>query len=170
MNDDDLHADDLPPSKSARKREMQALHDIGARLVKLSGRELALIPMDPDLAAAVAEARRLKSGEAQRRQLRYLAKLLQRTDPEPVRLALADLDSGRQQQARRFQELEHWRDQLLERGLDAVEEVRDRFPDADRQQLRSLLLGARREREHDKPPTAARKLFRYLRELDRESQ
>ena len=157
---------DEPPSKSARKRAMHALQDLGERLVELSKRQLSHIPLDEDIAAAVEEARRLKNGEAKRRQLRYIGKLLDRGDPAPIQAALQRLDEGRQQEAQRFQQLEHWRDQLLEQGLAAVEQVVQRYPAADRQQLRTLLLGARRERERNKPPAAARKLFRYLRELD----
>lgn len=160
----------LPPSKSARKREMQELQTLGERLIKLSARELGLMPMNPEIAEAVAEGRRLSSSEAQRRQLRFIGKLLARDGAEPIRNALADLDSGRQQLARRFHELEHWRDQLLEQGPQAIEDVVERYPQADRQQLRSLLLAARRERERNKPPAASRKLFRYLRELDENSE
>ena len=155
-----------PPSKSARKRAMHALQALGERLVNLSKRQLSHIPLDADLTTAIEEARRLKSSEAQRRQLRYIGKLLERGDPEPIQAALARLDEGRQQEAKRFHQLEHWRDELLERGLDAVELIVARYPDADRQQLRSLLLTARRERDRQKPPAAARKLFHYLRELD----
>lgn len=155
-----------PPSKSARKRAMHALQTLGERLVKLSNRQLGHIPLDADLSEAIAEARRLKSSEALRRQLRYIGKLLERGDPEPIQAALTALDEGRQEEAKRFHQLEHWRDELLQRGLEAVEDVMARYPDADRQQLRSLLLTARRESEHRKPPAAARKLFRYLRELD----
>ncbi len=40
-----------------------------------------------------------------------------------------------------------------------------RFPAADRQQLRQLVLQHQREIERHKPPSASRKLFRYLKEL-----
>jgi ribosome-associated protein len=40
-----------------------------------------------------------------------------------------------------------------------------RWPEADRQQLRQLVLQHQREQQRGKPPAASRKLFRYLREL-----
>jgi ribosome-associated protein len=41
----------------------------------------------------------------------------------------------------------------------------DTCPDVDRQHLRQLVRNAIRERDQEKPPKAARALFRYLREL-----
>jgi ribosome-associated protein len=55
---------------------------------------------------------------------------------------------------------------LLERGLPAIEDVIARWPQADRQHLRQLLLQIQREQQREQPPATRRKLFRYLRELD----
>ena len=55
---------------------------------------------------------------------------------------------------------------MLEDGDAALAELTARFPQLDRQHLRRLVREARHERAADKPPTAARALFRYLRELD----
>ncbi len=62
----------------------------------------------------------------------------------------------------RFHRLEHWRDALLERGDDALGEVLEAFPHADRQRLRQLVRNARDEQQRGKPPRAARELFRLL--------
>ena len=53
----------------------------------------------------------------------------------------------------------------LEQGDDAVPEVLNLWPDADRQQLRSLIRNAKKEKEGNKPPKSARLIFQYLREL-----
>jgi ribosome-associated protein len=50
-------------------------------------------------------------------------------------------------------------------GLSGVELAIARWPEADRQQLRQLVLQHQREIQRGKPPAASRKLFRYLREL-----
>ena len=48
------------PSKTALKKEMQALQELGEKLVKLSNNELAKIPIrDEHLSEAIATARRL---------------------------------------------------------------------------------------------------------------
>ena len=40
------------------------------------------------------------------------------------------------------------------------------YPEADRQQLRSLIRQAQHETAHNKPPASSRKIFKYIRELD----
>ncbi len=47
----------------------------------------------------------------------------------------------------------------------AVAEVLTLWPHADRQQLRSLIRNAKKEKEGNKPPKSARQIFQYLREL-----
>jgi ribosome-associated protein len=56
-------------SKSQAKRDMHALQELGKKLVALNKDQLAKVPMDETLREAVDECRRLKKGEAIRRQL-----------------------------------------------------------------------------------------------------
>ena len=56
-------------------------------------------------------------------------------------------------------------DQQASPDTSGTEQVMQRWPEADRQQLRQLLLQHQREVRAGGPPTASRKLFRYLREL-----
>ena len=158
--------EDRAPSKSAVKRAMTALQDVGAQLVKLSDRELARMPIEDEaLAQAIAAARRIRSNSARRRQMQYIGKLMRKIDAEPLTRALSELHQQRHQQADAFHQLEILRDALLERGQDAIEEVLHIYPEADRQHLRQLLRQHQKEVSHNKPPAAARKLFQYLREL-----
>ena len=53
---------------------------------------------------------------------------------------------------------------MLAAGIAGVELAMQRWPQADRQHLRQLLLQHQREAQQQKPPAASRKLFRYLRE------
>jgi len=46
-----------------------------------------------------------------------------------------------------------------------MDEVLQTFPTADRTQLRQLMREAHKETLNNKPPHAARALFRYLRDL-----
>ena len=57
------------------------------------------------------------------------------------------------------------RDRLIDQGDDAIAEVLNLWPDADRQQLRTLIRNAKKEKEGNKPPKSARQIFQYLREL-----
>ena len=57
------------------------------------------------------------------------------------------------------------RDEVLGAGDAGVAKVLEHYPAADRQHLRQLLRQHQKEQRENKPPSAARKLFRYLREL-----
>ena len=156
----------IAPSKSELKREMLALQKLGGVIVKLSNGDLATIPLDPALSEAVQVARRIKSNEGLRRQMQYIGKLMRSTDIDAIERAMESLENGRKQAADKFHELEKWRDKLLEQGPNGSEHVVERFPDADRQYVRQLIMQANKEMKLNKPPAASRKLFRYLRELD----
>ncbi|MFO7550175.1 MAG: ribosome biogenesis factor YjgA [Haliea sp.] len=155
------------PSKSELKRRMTALQALGETLTGLSDKQLRKIPIDDQrLADAIQETRRITSNSARRRHLQFIGKLMRDIDAEPIAEALAALDRERNQAAEQFQGLEQVRDQLLAAGLPGIEDIVRRWPDADRQHLRQLLLQDQREQQRKQAPGARRKLFRYLRELD----
>lgn len=156
---------DARPSKSELKREMQALQELGEAIVGLSEGELATIPLEGLLAEAITLARRLDNREGLRRQMQYIGKLMRDIDATPIETAYQELLNGRQQLNQRFHLLEQLRDRLIAAGPNAISEVLEDYPDADRQHLRQLISSAIKEREQNKPPAAARKLFKYLREL-----
>lgn len=162
---DDFDALDARPSKSERKREMQALQELGAAIVKLSDGELATIPLEGALAEAITVARRIASHEGLRRQLQFIGKLMRESDTAAIAAAYEELQNGRQLLNQRFHQLEQLRDRLIAEGPPAMAAVTDDYPEADRQHLRQLIAAAVKEKEQNKPPAAARKLFRYLREL-----
>jgi ribosome-associated protein len=154
------------PSKSALKRQMLALQQLGEALVGLSEKQLAKIPIEDDrLLATIREARAMQSHGARRRHLQLIGKLMRSTDVEPIESALQAMDRQQQGEADAFHRLEQMRDELLAAGTDGIELVTQRWPQADRQQLRQLILQHQRDSARNKPPTASRKLFRYLREL-----
>lgn len=155
-----------PPSKSARKRHMLGLQAMGESLVGLSDKQLAQIPIDNEqLLSAIRECRQMRSNSAHKRHLQFIGKLMRNIDPAPIEQALLMLHRTRQQGAVAFHQLEQLREDILAAGVAGVELAVMRFPAADRQQLRQLVLQHQREIERHKPPTASRKLFRYLKEL-----
>jgi ribosome-associated protein len=113
----------------------------------------------------IIEARGIRSHSARRRHLQYLGKLMRAVDPEPIEQALDALHQHRRGSAEAFHQLERWRERLLQEGDPAIQALLDTYPDGDRQLLRQLIRQHRRELKAGKPPTASRKLFRYLREL-----
>lgn len=159
------------PSKSARKREMLARQALGEALVALSSRELAAMPLeDGPLLQAIQEARTMRSHSALRRHRQYIGKLMRQIDPAPLQAALDELHQRDRAQATAFHALEALRDALLRDGDAALGEVLERFPQADRQQLRQLTRQARHDAKQERNSGASRRLFRYLRELQEESE
>ena len=62
-------------------------------------------------------------------------------------------------------EAEQWRDSLLSADERQLAAFVERYPECDRPHLRLLVRNAQKELELDKPPKAARQLFKYLRQL-----
>ncbi|MEH6591733.1 MAG: ribosome biogenesis factor YjgA [Halioglobus sp.] len=161
-----LDEEDLGPSKSELKRQMTALQELGESLVQLTEKQLAKIPVgDERLLLAIQETRRIKSNNARRRHMQFIGKLMRDIDAEPITSALDAIRAQRQQKNDAFHELEKFRDDILEQGLSGVEVIMERWPEADRQHLRQLIMQHQREIKAQKPPSASRKLFKYLRGL-----
>jgi ribosome-associated protein len=135
---------------------------LGAEIVDLGKNALDKIPLDADLRAAIELAQRIKM-EGRRRQLQLIGKMLRQRDVEPIRQALDKLKNRHNQQVVLFHKLENLRDRLIDQGDDAIAEVLNLWPDADRQQLRTLIRNAKKEKEGNKPPKSARQIFQYLR-------
>ena len=79
---------------------------------------------------------------------------------------LDQVDSSTREYNERFHALERWRDRLIAEGDSALEGFVELYPDADVQHLRGLVRHAQHEVARNKPPAAARKVFKYIRELD----
>jgi ribosome-associated protein len=153
------------PSKSQLKRDSQALQDMGSQLVDMPEGKLQKFDLPENLRDAIYEARRLKSREAKRRHLQYIGKLMRTVDIDLIIHTLEKMDHQSQTYRQHFAQLEGWRDRLINQGSPAIEDFIQHYPQADRQQLRNLQRQANREKESNKPPAAARKLFTYLREI-----
>ena len=97
MSDDEQ---ELPPSKSARKREALALQKLGERLVKMRPEDMATLPLSEPLVEAITEARRLTSRGALGRQHQYIGKLMRDVDMEALEAALEGLTVTRNTRAR----------------------------------------------------------------------
>ena len=153
---------DDPPSKSQRKRDMNALQDIGAELLELNDQQLAGIDLPENLRAAVTEARKLRANGARRRQLQYIGKLMRQVDPAPIREKLDGFRSTSAAETARLHRIERWRERLLEDPA-AVAEFIAAHPGTDSQQLRTLIRNTAEERARGKPPKHFRALFQMIR-------
>ncbi len=165
-SDNALQEDDIIwVSKSEIKRDAEKLKALGAQLVNLGKNALDRVPMDEDLRDAIELAQRIKK-EGRRRQLQLIGKMLRARDPEPLYLALDKIQNKHNQQIAHFHKLEQLREELIEEGDNAIQKVLTLYPYADRQQLRTLIRQAQKERSDHKPPKAYRQIFQYLKEID----
>ena len=163
MTQDDLSPDDRP-SKSQHKREMHELQALGERFIAMKPEERARFPLSDDLLRAIDETDRIRAREARRRHMQYVGKLMRKEDLEAIQAVFDDIEKAQVQRDHAFLRLEKWRDRLIEEGDDAVEPFLEDYPQADRQALRQLIRNARKEREQNKPPTNAKRLYKLLRD------
>ena len=165
MTDNTDFEDEDLISKSQLKRDSQALQDMGGQLVEMPEGQLTKFNLPENLKDAIYEARRLKNREEKRRQLQYIGKLMRTADISFIQETLDRMDHQSQTYRQHFQQLENWRDRIISEGTTAIEALIEKYPQADRQQLRNLQRQASRELAEKKSTTASRKIFAYLREL-----
>lgn len=92
--------EDLPPSKSSRKRAAHAAQKLGEQLTRMRQEEVAALPLTDALRDAIAEARRLTSRGALSRQHQFIGKLMRDIDMQALEAALAAQESARKARAR----------------------------------------------------------------------
>ena len=161
--DDDI---DYGPSKSAVKRECHNLLDIGEEILKLTTEDRHSLDLPEDVEAAVTTALKIKSRSGLKRQRQYIGKLLRSVDSEIIEVKLKKIQHRHDTNTAQFKRLEKWRDSLIDNDKETLNQVITHFPDIDRQHINQLIRAAQQEKKHDKAPAAARKLFKYLRELE----
>ncbi|MEW6312714.1 MAG: ribosome biogenesis factor YjgA [Pseudomonadota bacterium] len=152
------------PSKSQRKREVEALQDLGTELTRLSVDQLRQIELPEDLRNAVLEAKRITKNGAIRRQMQYIGKLMRNVDPAPIQASLDAWRGVSHTHNAWLHGLERWRERLLADEA-ALTELAQAHPGANLQRLRTLIRNARQERAAASPPKHFRELFQALREL-----
>lgn len=165
-HDQNEFSDDLGPSKTQLKREAEAMHQLGTKLVKMGKNSLKQLPLDQELLDAIKLAQRVENKrEGFRRQLQFIGKLLRGRDVEPILAKIDEIENHSLHQAAHFHGLERWRERILGEGDDAIQAFLDQYPTADRQQLRQYVRQAQKEQANNKPPAASRALFKYIREV-----
>jgi ribosome-associated protein len=163
--EDDTAESQDPPSKSARKRQMLSLQAMGESLLSLNDNQLSQIPIDDRLLSALRECRQIRSNSARKRHLQLIGKIMRNIDPGPIEHALDALHNTQQESTAAFHQLEQLREKILAAGVQGAELAMTHFPEADRQQLRQIILQHNRELQGHKVPSASRKLYRYLKKL-----
>jgi len=151
------------PNKTALKREMKILHDLGRELVDLADSKFETIPLSERMYDAIFSAKKMKKAALQR-QLRFISSIMHEEKVEDIQLQLKLLAQPVQQSNDEFHKLEEWRDQLIAGDNELMNLLVDEI-NADRQHIRQLIRNADKEAQQNKSPKASRLLFKYLKEL-----
>lgn len=166
---DEDTGDYLGPSRSARRREALDVLALAQQLVELDPGRLAKLPLGGHLLPFIAQARRITSHIARKREIAFLAKQLRREDDDALDALRDALDTDGEAarlETARLHRAEQWRERLLgEDGAAALSALMDGFPGADAQRIRQLVRNAHAERKAGKPPRAFRELYREVRAL-----
>lgn len=158
----------LGESRSQNRREALEILALGEQLVDLTPAQLARLPIPEDLLGHIEYSKRITSHGARKRQLAFLAKQMRREEDSTLE-AIRDALSANSETSRRevaiMHRIERWRERLLAEGDAALGELLEEYPQADRQQLRTLVRNAQAEKARNKPPRAYREIYQVLRGL-----
>ena len=168
MNDPSTENDTLEISKSQRKREAQELVNLAKEVISMTENRFKKLPLDEHLRSEFEFARSLKPHGARKRQLMTVGKMLRLRDNEALLDAVNNIDQKNRQVNARFHQIEAWRDRLVGGSDQVLSELLEQVANPNVQTLRQLIRNAKKELSLEKPPAAARKLFKVLREMDEE--
>jgi len=157
-------------TRTAVKKEAEAVTELGRNLTELSKAQLATIPLSADTLEAIETYRRITSRNAQARQISYIGKLMWRTEDVDAIIAAYEATRPNSETARaRTQNLEKLRVRLVVGEAVEIENAISKHPALERQQLRTLVRQATKEynaldEEHRKHGATAtsKKLYKYL--------
>lgn len=158
----------LGESRSQNRREALEILALGEQLVDLTPAQLARLPIPEDLLEHIEYSKRITSHGARKRQLAFLAKQMRREEDETLDAIRNALDANSETSRREvaiMHRMERWRERLLAEGDVALAELLDEHPEADRQELRTLVRNALAEKAKNKPPRAYREIYQVLRNL-----
>lgn len=155
-----------PFSKSQLKQNVKDITDLGNQLALLSEAQLSALPY-PEIEDAIKEYKRITKGNARKRQMSYIGKLLRQVDLTVIEDIIDRYDSSSDAHRLLVHQFESWRLRLLASDPLVITELGERYPALDRQALRSIVRYAQAEQAAgDGASTKAyRKLFQHLKRL-----
>ncbi|MDQ6963134.1 MAG: ribosome biogenesis factor YjgA [Mariprofundaceae bacterium] len=165
LESEDFEDEFRPPSKSQRKRDVEALHELGKRLIELDVAKLQSLEVPSSLVEELKHAKGIQAHAAKKRQLKLIAKMLQSIDTTEIKKLFENRDHQHQKGVSEFHGIEKMRDHLISGGKSAMTSFLALCPNADRQKLNQLVRGALKEAQASKTPKSTRLLFLYLKEI-----
>ncbi|MGZ8221869.1 MAG: ribosome biogenesis factor YjgA [Methylobacter sp.] len=164
-DDEEVEYYAIRPNKTQIKKDMAALFAVSEEMSELSAGQLKTLELPEVINKAVVEVSGMPHKGARKRLLKFIAGQLHKIDVEPILEKLVRIKNKSAHAVREHHTAERWRDRLIAEGNDALTELLDEQPHADRQLLRQLLRNAQKEAEAGKPPKSSRLLYRQLKAL-----
>lgn len=158
-------------SKSQRKRDADALQDLGESLIRLSVDQLKRFDLPEELLESVLMAKRIpvSKGTAFKRQRQHIGKLMRSIDPAPIQEKLDAMKGLSDKENALMHRAEHWRERLLlER--DSLSALLKEFPSAPAAEIERLVAATQAERIKRQPPRHFRELYKRLHSLFKSAQ
>jgi ribosome-associated protein len=160
----ELEEQSRPPSRTQIKREAQQVSRLVLDLISLAPPALDSLALSPELREAIDVCQGLKI-RARSRQKRLIAQILRAEDHEAIRRAMTTRGGALIDGITREKQNERWRTRLLEEGDPALHEFMQAYPEANRQQLRTLARSAGQEPGSKKVLRAQREILRVIRRV-----
>ncbi|MFT5117157.1 MAG: ribosome-associated protein [Kiritimatiellia bacterium] len=146
MNNEPEHdEDDLTISRTARKKSMQIYIKIGEELLTLSRSQLSTIPVDNELSEALKVAKKIKVGNALKRQMSFIGKLIRTNNYIEIQAALDELKLQDARHESISKKAEKWREKILAEEPKALAEFIGAHDNCDKQKLNQLVRSAIKE-------------------------
>jgi ribosome-associated protein len=153
------------PNKTQIKKEIGVLFKLGDEMSALSAAHLVSLNLPEKIYKAVVEVSVMGPNGARKRLLKFIAAQLYKIDVTPYLEKMARIKTQSAHVVREHHITERWRDRLLKEGNDALTELMDDYPHADRQKLRHLVRNAQKEAEQSIAPKSSRLIYQYLKVL-----
>ena len=154
----------LPVSRTRMRHEAREVTQLGLQLIALAPGALDQLGLSPELREAIELCQGLKL-RARSRQKRLIAQLLRGEDHDAIRRSMETRGGTLIDGITREKQNERWRARFIEEGDPALQDFMEEYPDADRQQLRTFVRGARQDAEDKKTQRAQRELLRAIRAI-----
>ncbi|MGH1487449.1 MAG: ribosome biogenesis factor YjgA [Cellvibrionaceae bacterium] len=140
--------DDEVISKTAIKKAMQELQLMGEQLVELSNKKLTLLPISDTILDEIDLTKKIKHGNARRRQLQRIAKLLRAENHEEIKEGLESFTLKDRRHQVDTSLSDNWCNRLISED-DAATCFLKEYPECDRQHLLQLVRHAKKESKQE---------------------
>ena len=155
------------PNKTQIKKEIAVFLALGEEIASLPSMQITALALPEKLENSIREIIKMPHKAARKRQLKFIAQQFYKMDNiDPILEKVAKFTNKSSHAVREHHIVESWRERLLgEHHDDALTDLLNEKPLADRQHLRQLLRNAQKEIATNKPAKSPKLLYRYLKTL-----